>query len=69
MYLYSDACNWLLAAKHSYINIINMYKHVLLSLLACKYNISIHDLRNDNIYFTYDCQNYIIEIGAKLLSQ
>ena len=69
MYLYSDACNWLLAAKHSYINIINMYKPVLLSLLACKYNISIHDLRNDNLHFTYYCQNYIIEIGAKLHSQ
>jgi hypothetical protein len=26
-------------------------------------------IRNDNIYFTYDCQNYIIEIGAKLHSQ
>jgi hypothetical protein len=68
MYLYSDACNRLLAARHGYINIINMYTHVLLSLLACKYNISIHDLRNDDIHFTYYCQNYIIEIGAKLHS-
>ena len=37
----------------TYFRLPNMYTHVLLSLLACKYNMSIHDLRNDDIHFTY----------------